>query len=65
MWQTDSGVPTPPFTVSATLNVCGKPLCIDVDTSASTSVLAKKRPQECHIVPVTASQVLYEAIPVS
>lgn len=37
MWQVDSSVPSPPFTV--TVNVCGKPLCMEMDTGATVSVM--------------------------
>lgn len=57
MWQVDSSVPSPPFTV--TVNVCGKPLCMEMDTGATVSVMSKKRFQELlPAVPVKPSMVL-------
>ncbi|XP_075526598.1 uncharacterized protein LOC142558338 [Dermacentor variabilis] len=41
MWHINYAEPHPPFTV--TVDVCGKPLCMEVDTGASVSVIAKSR----------------------
>lgn len=40
MLQVDSSEPSPPFTV--TVNMCGKPLCMKMDTRATVSALSKK-----------------------
>ncbi|XP_075726240.1 uncharacterized protein LOC142767881 [Rhipicephalus microplus] len=57
MWQVDYAMPPPPFTV--TVDVCGKPLRMEVDTGASVSVMAKSRLLKLlPSVPVQPSQVL-------
>ncbi|KAL1426842.1 hypothetical protein MTO96_017922 [Rhipicephalus appendiculatus] len=56
MWQVEYATPPPPFTV--TVEVCGKPLRMEVDTGASVSVMAKSRLlQLLPSVPVQPSQV--------
>ncbi|KAL1447118.1 hypothetical protein MTO96_044374 [Rhipicephalus appendiculatus] len=56
MWQVEYATPPPPFTV--TVEVCGKPLRMEVDTGASVSVMAKScLLQLLPSVPVQSSQV--------
>ncbi|KAL1472790.1 hypothetical protein MTO96_039105 [Rhipicephalus appendiculatus] len=56
MWQVEYATPPPPFTV--TVEVCGKPLRMEVDTGASVSVIAKSRLLRLlPSVPVQPSQV--------
>lgn len=56
MWHVHDAVPPPPFTV--TVDVCGKPLLMEVDSGASVSVMAKSRLQQLlPSVPVQPSQV--------
>ncbi|XP_075739045.1 uncharacterized protein LOC142784516 [Rhipicephalus microplus] len=57
MWPVDYATPPPPFTV--TVQVCGKPLRMEVDTGTSVSVMAKSRQLKLSpSVPVQLSQVL-------
>ncbi|XP_075730815.1 uncharacterized protein LOC142774303 [Rhipicephalus microplus] len=57
MWQVDYATPPPPFSV--TVDVCGKPLHMEVDTGASVSVMAKSRLLKLlPSVPVQPSQLL-------
>ncbi|XP_037505881.1 uncharacterized protein K02A2.6-like [Rhipicephalus sanguineus] len=56
MWLVDYTKAPPPFTVS--VEVCGKPLRMEVDTGASVSVIAKSRLlQLLPSIPVQPSQV--------